>query len=384
MLLLRHELGRFDHRFQGAGRCFGFHSIGRLRYCDGVSRRNFLQVGVAGMATAGLGSVLQARAQAAEAGSSGKDTSVILLWLDGGPSHMDLYDLKPLAPAESRGIWSPIPTNVPGIEISELFPLQAKIADKFSLVRSLHHDTGDHFAAAHRILTGRDAGVSGGATAGKYPFFGAAATAVTGPRHPRMPEYVGIPYGMSVGLRPGYFGGNYLGVEHNPFETEGDPNAANFQVQNISLAGELTIDRLSDRRLLQTSFDALHRDGRRQRSGRGDEPVRSAGLRTGDQRRSPQGVRHLSGGRCRPRFVRPAQLGTECPAGSAAGRSRHDVRHVPLRRLGSSLGSQERHGELSADRRPGRQRADQRPRSARPVGEGAASCCAASSHARRA
>lgn len=230
------------------------------RYCDGLSRRSFLQVGVAGMATAGLGQVLQARDDADAVIGTKTNTSVILLWLDGGPSHMDTYDLKPLAPAESRGIWSPITTNVPGIEITELFPLQAQIADKFSIVRSLHHDTGDHFAGAHRMLTGRDAGVSGGAQAGKFPFFGSAATKVTGPRHPRMPEYVGIPYGMSVGLRPGYFGGNYLGVQHNPFETNGDPNAANFQVQNVSLAGQLTIDRLSDRRSLQSSFDNLRRE----------------------------------------------------------------------------------------------------------------------------
>ena len=74
-----------------------------------------------------------------------KDTSVILLWLDGGPGHMDMYDMKPEAPAEYRGLWSPIKTNVPGIEVTELYPLQSKIADKFSIVRSLNHDTGDHF-----------------------------------------------------------------------------------------------------------------------------------------------------------------------------------------------------------------------------------------------
>src|SRR5262245_16872164 len=111
------------------------------RYCDGLSRRSFLQVGVAGMASVGLGEVLHARA----ASNAGKDNSVILMWLDGGPSHMDLYDLKPDAPPEYRGLWKPIHTNVPGFHVTELFPKQAKVADKFSLVRSLHHDTGDHF-----------------------------------------------------------------------------------------------------------------------------------------------------------------------------------------------------------------------------------------------
>ncbi|MDQ3333470.1 MAG: DUF1501 domain-containing protein, partial [Planctomycetota bacterium] len=114
------------------------------RYCDGLSRRSFLQLGVAGMAGVGLSNVLRAKAFAAEAASA-KDTAAILIWLDGGPSHIDLYDLKPEAPAEVRGIWNPIPTNVPGIEISELFPRQAKIADKFSIVRSMHHTADRQF-----------------------------------------------------------------------------------------------------------------------------------------------------------------------------------------------------------------------------------------------
>src|ERR1700756_250681 len=88
-------------------------------YCDGYSRRHFLQIGVAGMALAPLSSVLRARAAASIASGSRKDTSVILLWLDGGPGHMDTYDMKPEAPPEYRGIWRPIKTNVSGIEITE-------------------------------------------------------------------------------------------------------------------------------------------------------------------------------------------------------------------------------------------------------------------------
>ena len=136
---------------------------------------------------------------------------MILIWLDGGPGHMDLYDLKPDAPAQYRGIWNPIPTNVPGMEIGELFPLQAKCADKFSLVRSLYHNNGDHFAAGHILLTGRT-GASGADTPGRYPFVGSIATKMTGPRQPGMPANVAIPYAMSIGFRPGYFGANYLGV----------------------------------------------------------------------------------------------------------------------------------------------------------------------------
>src|SRR5262245_58564388 len=102
---------------------FRIDAGGQRKYCDGISRRSFLQVGVAGMAAAGLADVLRARESSVEAGGPRKDTSVILLWLDGGPSHMDLYDMKPEAPVEYRGIWNPIPTNVPGFDITELFPL---------------------------------------------------------------------------------------------------------------------------------------------------------------------------------------------------------------------------------------------------------------------
>src|SRR5579864_8543681 len=193
-----------------------FGSTGR--YCDGMSRRSFLQLGVAGMATLGLPQILRAKEQSAQSLGQTKNTSVILLWLDGGPSHMDLYDLKPEAPSEYRGIWNPIRTNVDGIEIGELFPRQAKCADKFSIVRSLHHDNGDHFTAGHFMLTGRG-GVSGADMQGKSPFVGSIATRSTGARKPGMPPYVGVPYAMSIGLRPGYFGANYVGAAYNPFET---------------------------------------------------------------------------------------------------------------------------------------------------------------------
>ena len=233
------------------------------RYCDGHSRRSFLQVGLAGLGAASLGHVLRAKEASAAAGGAKKDTSLILLWLDGGPGHMDMYDMKPEAPPEYRGIWRPIKTNVSGIEITELFPLQAKCADKFSIVRSLHHDTGDHFTGGHWMLTGRGAGVSGANNVGKFPFFGSIATKVLGPRQVGMPPNVAVPYAMSIGIRPGYFGGNYLGQQDNPFETEGDPNAEKFQVQNLALSNQLTLDRLSDRRSLIGHFDHLRREADR-------------------------------------------------------------------------------------------------------------------------
>ena len=230
------------------------------RYCDGLSRRSFVQLGVAGMTSASLAATLQAKELSAARGLAKKNTSVILLWLDGGPSHLDLYDMKPEAPPEVRGLWNPISTNVPGLEITELFPLQAQVADKFSIVRSLHHDNGDHYTAGHWMLTGRGGNVNGSQTSGKHPFFGSIATKMLGARQTGMPPYAAVPYASSIGLRPGYFGGNYLGPEHNPFETEGDPNASNFQVQNLSWGKDFSVERLADRRSLLARFDTLRRE----------------------------------------------------------------------------------------------------------------------------
>jgi hypothetical protein len=238
---------------------FRIHSGSTGKYCDGLSRRNFVQIGMAGLASVGLPQILRAKEESAAIGTHRKDTSVILIWLDGGPSHMDLYDMKPEAPAEYRGIWNPIPTNVAGFEITELFPLQAKIADRFSIVRSLHHNQGDHFAGGHYMLTGRG-GASGADTVGKYPFVGSMATRMTGARQPGMPAHVAVPYASSIGLRPGYFGANYVGLQHNPFETDGDPNSPNFQVQNIQIPNDLSIARLQDRQGLSKTFDRLRRD----------------------------------------------------------------------------------------------------------------------------
>src|SRR5438552_14128724 len=146
---------------------------GSGRYCDGLSRRSFLTLGVSGLATLGLPQLMRARAETARPNGQTRNTSVILIWLDGGPGHMDMYDMKPDAPAEYRGIWRPIRTRVPGFDITELFPKQARVTDKFSIVRSLHHNTGDHFAGGHRMLTAKDMGVSGANNAGKVPSLGA-------------------------------------------------------------------------------------------------------------------------------------------------------------------------------------------------------------------
>jgi uncharacterized protein (DUF1501 family) len=229
------------------------------RYCDGVSRRHFLKIGVAGLAGVGLPQLLRAREQSASQTGSTKNTSVILIWLDGGPSHMDLYDLKPDAPADYRGIWKPIRTKVPGFDISELFPKQAQVTDKFSIVRSLYHNTGDHFAGGHRMLTAKDMGVGGANPEQKFPGIGAIVSRELGPRQRGVPAYVAVPHAASIGLVPGYFGGHMLGAQHNPFQPGGDANAPQFTVNNLNLAQGLSLDRLEDRRSLVHHFDTARR-----------------------------------------------------------------------------------------------------------------------------
>jgi hypothetical protein len=178
---------------------------------------------------------------------------------------MDLYDMKPDAPTEYRGIWRPIHTRVPGFDISPLFPQQARITNLFSIVRSLHHNTGDHFAGGHRMLTAKDMGVSGANNAQRFPGIGAVVSRQLGPRRPGVPAYVGVPSAASIGLNPGYFGGHMLGAQYNPFQPGGDPNAATFTVQNLNLADGLSLARLEDRRGLIRHFDNLRRglDGQR-------------------------------------------------------------------------------------------------------------------------
>ncbi|MGE3808482.1 MAG: DUF1501 domain-containing protein, partial [Gemmataceae bacterium] len=172
---------------------------------------------------------------------------------------MDMYDMKPDAPAEYRGIWKPIRTRVSGFDITELFPRQAKVTDKFSIVRSLYHDTGDHFAGGHRMLTTKDMGVSGANQEARFPGIGAVVSRELGARQRGIPGYIAVPHAASIGLVPGYFGGHLLGPQHNPFHTGGDPNSPNFRVNNLKLAGGLTIEKLEDRRSLLKEFDTVRR-----------------------------------------------------------------------------------------------------------------------------
>src|SRR5262249_31729097 len=161
--------------------------------------------------------------------------------------------------AECGGTWRRIRTRAAGYDISELFPKQARVTNKFSVVRSLYHNTGDHFAGGHRMLTAKNLGVSGANTPQKFPGIGAIVSREVGARRRGMPGYVAIPYAASIGLTPGYFAGHLLGAQHNPFATGGDPNSPTFSIQNLNLAGGLTLRRLEDRRGLLRHFDNTRR-----------------------------------------------------------------------------------------------------------------------------
>jgi len=229
-----------------------------FRCCDGVTRRGFLKAGVLGPMGLGLGDLLRARAVAGPGTGGADDLSVILVWLDGGPPQHETYDPKPGAPLEVRGPLKAIDTAVPGVQVSELLPRHAQLMQKMSIIRSLHHDNGDHFAAAHWMLTGY-LGATSLNQAPMHPSAGSVVARMKGPKRSGMPAYVGLPNTHSVGIVPGYHGGAYLGRASGPFVADGDPNAAGYQVPGLALPGGLDAARLNNRRSLMGMIDAARR-----------------------------------------------------------------------------------------------------------------------------
>jgi hypothetical protein len=230
--------------------------------CQGLSRRTALKAGFLGLMGLSLPDLLRLRAEA----PASKDTAVILLWLDGGPSQLETYDPKPEAPVEYRGPYRAINTNVPGIRVSEMLPHHARHADKMVLVRSLHHDNGDHFAGAHWMLTGRF-GSTAASLPQKYPSVGSYVARVRGLNKPNVPAYVGLPSAQSVYLFPGYMGAAYLGPAYNPFDVDREQKylAANSMIQIgtprwAKLMNALPVQQTHHRAELLAAFDQLRRD----------------------------------------------------------------------------------------------------------------------------
>jgi Protein of unknown function (DUF1501) len=190
--------------------------------CTGpLRRREFLRLGTLALGGLGLADLLAARAAAHQ---TDPDTSVILFWMWGGPSQIETYDPKPDAPADYRGPFRPIPSTVPGLDLCELFPLQAKLGDRIALIRSLHHTMSAHNDGSIEVLTGKTP-VRPDPTStalSDHPDFGMVASRVRGVRPDGMPRYVGIPKQPFM-TRP-----TYLGVAHSAFAT-GDPSAPYFR-----------------------------------------------------------------------------------------------------------------------------------------------------------
>jgi len=210
----------------------------RQQFCDGISRRNFLKIGAFGAGLT-LAEMLRLRAQA---GTGSSNKAAIMIYLPGGPSHMDMYDLKPDAPKEFRGEFKPIQTNVSGVQICEHFPMQARMWDKLACVRSIV-SVDEHSDSL--VMTGYSENANRTA---HHPSFGAVMSKLRGSAND-IPPYVSL-RGMSrFGTDPGY-----LGVAHRPFT----PDGPGFQ--NLRLPGGVDTTRVDDRKSLLSSFDDVRRD----------------------------------------------------------------------------------------------------------------------------
>ncbi len=228
------------------------------RHGIGISRRELLQVGYSGLLGIGLPSLLAQRAETAEAGRSRGSTgrkpkSIILIFLTGAPSHLDMFDMKPEAPAEVRGEFQPIASKVPGLSVCEHLPGLATRTDQYALVRSLSHREYNHLVATHHVLTGHaqpGAFFDKVASRDDWPCY-ASALDYLQPRHDGIPSGVNLPTFLMEGplTWPGQHAG-FLGPKHDPWQITRNPNAPDFRVDSVRLAAGMEVNRLSDRRVL--------------------------------------------------------------------------------------------------------------------------------------
>ncbi len=236
-----------------------------------LGRRALLEAGTLSLAGLAVSAALSGgRAQAAESSQGsgfGRAKRCIFLFMWGGPSHLDTWDLKPEAPAEVRGEFQPIATSVTGIQISEHFPLLARQAEKYAIVRSVTHDDPAHLSSVHHLLTGRLApkpmSDADPPSRQDWPQVGAMFSRLR-PQVGTLPAAVTLPWIVSHpaapgGKAPGQHAG-MLGHGYDPFVIEGDPNAADFSVSGLSLPASVTLEQMQARRgLLQVVDGQLDR-----------------------------------------------------------------------------------------------------------------------------
>lgn len=222
-----------------------------LQRCSGpASRRDFLRIGSLALGGLTFADVLAAQA----AHKQTNDNAVILFYCHGGASQLETYDLKPDAPTETRSVFKPISTNVPGISICELFPRQAKLADRFTLIRSLHHQVGIHSDGGITVLTGKVPRKLDPTSQSKseHPDVGMIASRMRRMHPSGMPQYVSIPQAPYMTLP------NYVGVENKAFVV-GDPSFSGYRPPQTQLAGGVDGNRLHDRKALLGQFDTLRK-----------------------------------------------------------------------------------------------------------------------------
>jgi hypothetical protein len=217
-------------------------------FCDGLSRRGFLKIG--GMALGGL-SLPGLLAAEGQAGTRGSHKAIINIFLPGGPPHLDMWDIKTDAPAEVRGEFAAIPTKVPGIEISEMFPRIASMMDKFVPIRTIVGAFGGH--DGYQCMTGR---VPNNPPGGGWPAMGAWVSKTQGPVRPGVPPHLSLMYktGASTWGNPG--DGGFLGAAHAPFRLVGDRGQ---KTPDDMVLGGITLERLGDRTRLLQAFDNFRR-----------------------------------------------------------------------------------------------------------------------------
>ncbi len=233
----------------------------RQRTCQTMNRRAFLQAGGSTVLGLSLADLLRCRARGGSS-PTGTPPSVMLIWLWGGPSHLDTWDPKPDAPLEFRGPYAPIATRVSGVRITELFPRLAGLADRFAIIRSLHTQSNDHGVAGTLGLTGAASGGVGldgkPLPGGPRPATGSVVARVRGTRSP-LPPFMVVGGRLHQGKKAiAGEGGGTLGALHDPFRLEYNP-ARGFEVPALQLAPDLTPDRLGDRRRLMAALDRAER-----------------------------------------------------------------------------------------------------------------------------
>ena len=222
------------------------------RSCRGPSRRALLQAGMLGTFGFGLSDLLRLQAQAgSQTGKifDGKAKRCILVWLAGGPSHIDTFDPKPEASVDVRGEFKPIDTSVPNLQISEILPNLAKVMDKATLIRAVTSPEADHDRAAHHLLTGYRP-----TPAQVYPSFGSVISKVRESSRSALPTYVAIPDA------PLFSSSGYLTPAYDPFSVNNDPNAPTFRVRDLTPPDRLTLDRLQRRRTMVKSLDGFAKE----------------------------------------------------------------------------------------------------------------------------